>query len=159
MTWLADDRAVLAADRILDAAAGLFAEHGVTAVGMGDVARAAGCARATLYRYYADRDALRRAFVEREADRIGAQVAAAGGDAAASVLLAVRLVRAQPALAAWFTAESAGLGLEAALGLGGGDDARWLARCVVSLLAMPARDAADERRIVARYVVPGLGRG
>ena len=42
------------ATAILDAAAALFAERGVNAVGMGEVARAAGCSRATLYRWFAE---------------------------------------------------------------------------------------------------------
>lgn len=32
---------------------------------MADVARAAGCSRATLYRYFADRDELRLAYMDR----------------------------------------------------------------------------------------------
>ena len=46
--WLRAERATLAAEQILDAAGVLFAEHGVAAVGMADVAGAAGCSRATL---------------------------------------------------------------------------------------------------------------
>jgi len=41
-------------DRILDAAGELFAARGVSAVEMTDIARAAGCSRATLYRYFED---------------------------------------------------------------------------------------------------------
>ncbi len=72
------------------------------------------------------------------------------------MLLAVRLVRERPELAAWFTADGAGLGAAAALalGLGDDDDARWLVRCIVSLLVMPGRDEGDERRLVERYVAP-----
>ena len=76
MTWLAADRRDVAVERILDAAGELFAEHGVGAVAMGDVARAAGCSRATLYRYFADRHELHVAYVHREARRVGALVAA-----------------------------------------------------------------------------------
>lgn len=153
--WLAEPRAALAADRILDAAATLFAERGVTGVGMAEVAAAAGCSRATLYRYWPDRAALRRAFVEREASRVAAQVSEGASGPGEAVLLAVRLVRERPELAAWFTSDAAGLGASAAqaLGLGGtDDDARWLVRCVVSLLVMPGRNAADERRLVERYL-------
>ena len=46
--WLDDQRHELARTQLLDAAARLFAEHGVVAVGMADVARAAGCSRATM---------------------------------------------------------------------------------------------------------------
>ena len=66
----------MAAEKILDAAGELFAEHGIGAVSMGDVARAAGCSRATLYRYFADRHELHVAYVHREARRVGGLVAA-----------------------------------------------------------------------------------
>jgi len=65
--WLDEPRHELARAQLLDAAAELFADRGVAAVGMADVARAAGCSRATLYRYYANRDELRAAFVGRRA--------------------------------------------------------------------------------------------
>ena len=63
-------------DRILDAAGRLFAERGVAAVGMAEIAEAAGCSRATVYRTYENRHMLRLAFVQREARRLGVAVAA-----------------------------------------------------------------------------------
>ena len=162
------------AERILDAAAELFARDGVNAVGMGEIARAAGCSRATLYRYFEDRHALHLAFVRREARRIGVRVAVEtaplrepGERLTAAVLVAVRLVREVPALLAWFGAADAGTTAELAqsdeviegLGLravGDPDAARWLVRVIVSLLIVPARDDAEERAIVDRYVVPGV---
>lgn len=172
--WLAEERGRVAAERILDAAAELFLARGVRGTGMGEVARAAGCSRATLYRYFADRRELRLAFVHREARRIGAlvaeEVAAIDEPAerlAAAVLAAVRRVREAPALLAWFGAGDAALTAEIAQssavieGLGRslvGDDhaARWLVRVIVSLLTVPGRDDADERALVERYVVPSL---
>ena len=153
------------ATNILDAAAGLFAEHGVSAVGMGEVARAAGCSRATLYRYFADKRELHVAFVHREARRIGALIPT--DDLAEAVLASVRLVRERPELLAWFGAADAGTTAELAqsgevieaLGLsaaGDPDAARWLVRVIVSLLIVPGRDDAEEREIVERFVVPGL---
>lgn len=152
-------------EEILDAAAGLFAEHGVNAVGMGEVARTAGCSRATLYRYFPDRRSLHVAFVHREARRIGALVPA--GDLAEALLAAVREVRARPELLAWFSAADAGTTADLAqssevieaLGLtAAGDEAaaRWLVRVIVSLLIVPGRDDAEERALVERFVVPGL---
>lgn len=152
-------------ERILDAAAALFAERGVNAVGMGEVAAAAGCSRATLYRYFADRHELHRAFVHREARRIGRLLPA--DDLTEAVLTAVREVRARPELLAWFGTADAGttaslalssevidgLGLSA---VGDPDLARWLVRVIVSLLMVPGRDEAEERRLVARFVVPVL---
>jgi AcrR family transcriptional regulator len=56
--WLAASRTEVAADRILDAAGELFATRGVASVGMHEIAQAAGCSRATLYRYFENREAL-----------------------------------------------------------------------------------------------------
>jgi AcrR family transcriptional regulator len=160
------------AERILDAAADLFVRKGVNAVRMGEIARAAGCSRATLYRYFEDRHALHLAFIRREARRIGVRVAVEtaplrdpGERLTAAITTALRLVRDVPALLAWFgdadaaiTAELAqsddvieGLGFRA---VGDPDAARWLVRVVISLLIVPGRDEADERQILERYVVP-----
>lgn len=151
------------ATRILDAAATLFAERGVNAVGMAEVAAAAGCSRATLYRWFADRHELHRAFVHREARRIGRLLPT--DDLTEAVLAAVREVRAAPELLAWFGAADAGTTAELALSsevieglglaaVGDADLARWLVRVIVSLLMVPGRDEAEERRIVERFVVP-----
>src|SRR5690349_12792702 len=172
MSWLVDERGQLAAQRILDAAAVLFVERGVGAVGMGEIARAAGCSRATLYRYFADRDELHTAFVHREARRVGREVAAALGGiddpsrlVTEAVLDAVRRVRETPTLAAWFAAgdaaRTAALAQSSevieALGssvVDDAEDARWLVRVILSLLTVPGRDDADERVMVERYVAP-----
>ena len=174
--WIGDERAQLAAEKILDAAAGLFVERGVGSVGMGEIAAAAGCSRATLYRYFADRGQLHVAFVHREAVRVGEEVAAevrAAGvvDPAEAVTLAVlgavRRVRETPALAAWFRQEeaatSAGVAQSSAvieaLGLSIVPDplaARWLVRVVLSLLTVPGRDEAEERAMVERFVAPAV---
>jgi AcrR family transcriptional regulator len=109
VSWLEEPRRDLAAETILDAAAERFRTNGVAATGMAEVAAAAGCSRATLYRYFENRRALRAAFVHREARRIGAVVAeetAAIADPAErvveAVLAALRAVRGEPTLAAWF---------------------------------------------------------
>lgn len=147
-------------EQILAAAAGLFAEQGVNAVGMGEVARAAGCSRATLYRYFPDRHALHVAFVQREARRIGALLPA--DDLVEAILAALREVRARPELIAWFGAADAGTTAELAqseaviAGLGDEETARWLVRVIVSLLIVPGRDAADERAMIERFVLPCL---
>lgn len=172
--WLGDERTRVAAERILDAAAELFVDRGVSGVGMGEIARAAGCSRATLYRYFADRNELHLAFVHREARRVGALVAAEIADTrepkqrtATAVLAAVRHVREAPTLAAWFRAGDVAMTAELAqaspvieaLGVTVVDDpaaARWLVRIIVSLLAVPGRDSKDERAMVERFVVPAL---
>jgi AcrR family transcriptional regulator len=172
--WLGDERTRAAAERILDAAAALFVERGVAGVGMGEIARAAGCSRATLYRYFADRHELQVAFVHREARRVGALVAAEAADArdpadrvTTAVLAAVRHVREAPTLAAWFRAGDVAMTAELAqssaviesLGLAVVADplaARWLVRIIVSLLTVPGRDEADERELVERFVAPAV---
>ncbi|GAA1507564.1 TetR/AcrR family transcriptional regulator [Nocardioides humi] len=164
------DRRTPAVERILDAAGALFAEQGVDAVAMGEIAAAAGCSRATLYRYFPDRPALQLAFVQREAVRVGGLVAAdlagAKGDPVTEgVLSALRHVRAAPALAAWFSATDAGRTADLAqgsevveaLGLTMAPDAeaaRWLVRVIVSLLTVPGGTAVQERRLVERFVAP-----
>ncbi len=174
--WL--DRGEAATERILDATAGLVTEHGVDGWSMSAVAAAAGCSRATLYRYFPDRRALQRAYVEREARRVGRLVAA---DVAAlderrtssrvteGVLSALRHVRDEPALAAWFHESGAGIsaGLSHApvvvdsVAAWLGDDAEaahWVVRVIDSLLTVPGEDQAEERRLVERFVAPVVPR-
>lgn len=174
MPW--HDRRTPAVDRILDAADQLFADHGVRSVTMADIAVASSCSRATLYRYFPDRATLDDAFVRRAAVRVGRLVAAdlvgvAPGDVITeAVLAAVTHVRDTPALAAWFADPAAGRTADLATeseviaALGGTlasdpDAARWLVRVIVSLLTAPGRDAADERRMVERFVAPVVALG
>lgn len=175
MTWV--DRRSPAVERILDAAGELFATHGVDAVSMAQIAAGAGCSRATLYRYFPDRPALQLAFVQREAVRVGALVAAdlAGAHRDADllvegVLAALRHVRANPALLAWFSDRDAahtadlaqGSEVVEALGLSMAADpdaARWLVRVIVSLLTVPGGDESEERRLVERFVAPVVATG
>ncbi|MEV0338190.1 TetR family transcriptional regulator [Nocardia sp. NPDC050713] len=176
--WLAEQRTELAAQRILDAAARLFAERGVAETQMADIAKAAGCSRATVYRYFENRHAVRLAFVHREARRVGAAVVAEvdgiadpGERIVTAMLTAVRAVRAEPLLIAWFRPADAGLAVEigqssqviealAAAFLPesiGGDRAplaRWLTRLIVSLLTVPGVDDADERAMLEHFVAP-----
>lgn len=173
-------------NRILDAAGSLFAEQGVAGVGMGEIARAAGCSRATLYRHFDNREALLTAYVHREARAVGARLAALidGVDdprerLLAGVTHALRLVRENPALAAWFVATPLGaLAADSSdvvramtatflVSLVQGDttaparddtdrQARWLVRVLTSLLVSPGRDADDERAMLEEFVVPVL---
>ena len=178
--WLKDEQAELAATRILDAAAEVFLRNGVAGTSMSDVAAEAGCSRATLYRYFEDRDSLRRAFVHRETRRIGAVIAAATAKArdperrvVDAVMVAVREVRSRPTLHAWFTASNAGVTAELVrssevinalsagfLGDPGDPEAalrgEWLVRIIVSLLAAPAASERRERELVARFVAPAI---
>jgi AcrR family transcriptional regulator len=157
MTWLAEQRGTLAADHILDAAAALFAEQGLDVPGMAEVAKAAGCSRATLYRYFPERRALQVAFAQREAASVLAEVGGADGPVE-SVIACLRAVRARPHLLAWYadsgTAELSGILRDAVVpDLGDDPDlAAWLLRITLSFLADPGADEAAERRLLERFL-------
>lgn len=186
MNWQAAQQSArtdAATDRILAAAAELFGRDGVAAVGMAEVATAAGCSRATLYRYFPTRQALLEAFVQREARAVAATVrdhAAQVEDPAERLITAltaaVAQVRETPPLAAWFSpdeppagglaARSAGIEAIASgllIELAGTSDpaatpvaARWLVRVVVSLLSHPEPTPAEEVELLRRFVVPAV---
>jgi AcrR family transcriptional regulator len=150
---------------------------------MGEVARFAGCSRGTLYRYFAPRDALHRAYVRHKAGAIhhrAAEAVAAVADPRERLveylLACVRAVREDPATSAWFVTDVSGLAARhsraidvieslaagiapelPAAAKGDGDPTlrlRWLVRVIVSLLADPEPDPADERALVERFAVP-----
>lgn len=185
--WLAGQRTELAADRILDAVRGLFLERGVegvTGIGMAEVAAAAGCSRATLYRYFPNRQELFVAFAGREARRVVARVwrdRATATDPAAALLDTLTAILAEvrdtPHLAVWFRPVNAGVVAQLAdsstvveelardfvAALRPDLDApaarrlgRWTVRAVVSLLTMPASDLEEEREMLRAFVVPFL---
>jgi AcrR family transcriptional regulator len=56
--------------RILAAATALFYERGTQAVGIAEVAEAAGVSKVTLYRHFADKDELVAEFLRRRSDRV-----------------------------------------------------------------------------------------
>jgi AcrR family transcriptional regulator len=179
--WLSQRRVEVAADRILDAAEELFTRHDPGSVGMNEIARAAGCSRATLYRYFENREALRTAYVSRETHRLFEAVGEQIRDIAdpperlvAGIVTALRLVRESPALSAWFATTAPPIGAElaeqsdviAALAAAfvSSLDAdhpanvagrgRWMVRIITSLLIFPGHDEADEREMLAEFVAP-----
>lgn len=179
--WLASRRAEVATDRILDAAGELFAGADVSTVGMNEIARAAGCSRATLYRYFENREALHTAYVHREAYRLYQQISELIDGIAdprerliAGLTTSMRLVRESPALSSWFATNDSPIGAEMAeqseviqalssaflLSLGPDDPdvvhrrARWLVRVLTSLLIFPGHDPDDERAMLEEFVVP-----
>jgi AcrR family transcriptional regulator len=179
--WLSQRRVEVAADRILDAAEELFTRHDPGSVGMNEIARAAGCSRATLYRYFENREALRTAYVSRETHRLFQAVGEQIHDIedprerlVASIVTALRLVRESPALSAWFATTAPPIGAELAeqsdviaalaaafVGSLGADHpanvagrGRWLVRIITSLLIFPGHDEADEREMLAEFVAP-----
>jgi AcrR family transcriptional regulator len=176
--WLAANRSDVAAEKILDAAEELFARNDPASVGMNDIARTSGCSRATLYRYFENRDALYTAYVHREAHRAFRELGALDDDGRApgerlvdGILASLRRVRESPALSSWFAPDKRPIGGEMAerseviqartaayLVALGVDDAerraRWLVRVMVSLLVFPGRDDADERAMLEEFVLP-----
>jgi AcrR family transcriptional regulator len=176
--WLAESRTEAAADRILDAADALFARHDAASVGMNDIAKASGCSRATLYRYFENRDALYTAYVHREAHRVFGELGARLVHIAdprqrltEGVVAALHSVRESPALSSWFASTQRPIGGELAerseviraltegfLRSLGVDEvehrARWLVRVMISLLVFPGHDDADERAMLEEFVLP-----
>ncbi|WP_396899881.1 TetR/AcrR family transcriptional regulator [Mycolicibacterium sp.] len=180
--WLGARRTEVAADRILDAADELFTRQDAATVGMHEIASAAGCSRATLYRYFENREALYTAYVHREARRLYDELTLQVADVTdpterliEGVLTGLRAVRESPALSSWFATASPPIGGEMAehseviralvegfvrsLGDGPADadvgrQARWLVRVMVSMLVFPGTDEADERAMLAEFVAP-----
>jgi AcrR family transcriptional regulator len=86
-------RADRTAAAILDAAAHVLSEHG-TSANMAEVAAAAGVSRATLYRYYPDREALLDAMASHALHDAAARLADAGLERAPVEEAIERIVRA-----------------------------------------------------------------
>jgi AcrR family transcriptional regulator len=179
--WLASRRTEVAADRILDAAEELYTQRDQASIVMNEIARAAGCSRATLYRYFDSREALRTAYVHRETHRLSRAIAEriAGIEdprerLIASMTAALRMVRESPALSSWFATTRPPIGGELAghsevitalaaafvNSLGPEDPAvverraRWVVRVLTSLLMFPGHDEADEGAMLEEFVVP-----
>ncbi len=180
MTWLREEHSALAAQNILDAATQLFIERGVSAVGMGDVAKAAGCSRQTLYRYFDSRQDLHLAFAHREAVRLVTLVAAEvasiddpGERLVAIIIALLREIRTTDYLAAWFRNGEPALAAEIAnssqiieaLALSfiaqpgptsekARQLTRWCIRVTMSLLITPGADDADEQQSLEMFLAP-----
>jgi len=179
--WLAAHRNEVAADRILDAAEELYIRRDQATIGMNEIARAAGCSRATLYRYFENREALRTAYVHREARRLSRAIKEEIDGIAdprerliASITATLRMVRDNPALAAWFAINRPPIGGEVAgqsdvitalaaafvNSLGPEEPAvverraRWVVRVLASLLMYRGHDDADERAMIEEFLVP-----
>jgi AcrR family transcriptional regulator len=179
--WLAARRTEVAADRILDAAGELFAQQEAATVGMHEIASAAGCSRATLYRYFENRDALYTAYVHRESYRLYREMTEQINSVVdprerliEGILASLRNVRESLALASWFATTQRPIGAELAeqsevikalteafvISLGPDDPelvahrARWLVRVMTSLFLFPGHDDDDERAMLEEFVVP-----
>lgn len=175
--WLRDERSSAARDKLLIIAEELFFRHGVATVTMRQIADAAGCSRATLYRYFPGRSDLDIAYIDRST-RVIARTIEAKTDGiadpadrlAAAVLVAVSGVRSNPALMAWFSSDSAATTGALAMtsevigavssrfvdligGSADSGDAEWIVRIVVSFLIVPVPESEVEQ-LVRRYLVP-----
>ena len=80
-------------DRVIDGALACVARVGLGKTTLDDVAREAGCARATVYRCFPGKQALFAAALKRELDALGARAidAAGGADSLADAVVAVML--------------------------------------------------------------------
>lgn len=180
MTWLEVERTELAAERILDAAAQLFVEQGVGQPGMADIAAAAGCSRATVYRYFDSKPALLQAFVHREAQDITrvvtVQLTQLGDQpgsramAVEAVVATLAAVRDRPYLQVWYDGHASVVHrvfrdspviatLASTFGRperAGADVqfAEWVLRIVLSFLREPGESPEQERRLLDRFLLP-----
>ena len=173
--WLTGgSRRVLAVERIHAAAADLVREQGIDGVSVDEVAARAGCSRATLYRYAGGKRTLVEAVMSRAADCVADHVEQAlepfedSERIVEAILASLVAIRAEPALARWFTGahpRSTDEYLARAPELGrvaisltriapDEEAAGWIVRVVLALLTWPLPDAAAERRTVERFVEP-----
>lgn len=185
-TWVREEQPDQAAMKILDGAAQAFVDLGVSRAGMSEIARYAGCSRGTLYRYFNNRHELHLAFVNDRAMRLAAelrvelkQIEDPAERLSQYVLGAIRKVRQNPSLAAWFEPSESGIAArmsrvsevidcladafvsstqsEEESGVSSsGLRARWMVRVIVSLLTMPGDSDEEERVLVERFVVPSV---
>jgi len=118
--WLNEERQELAADRILEAAGRVFVRDGIRGARMGKIAEAAGCARATLYRYFPNKEALLHAYMVQVAKGFGEilddrlrGLRSLGDRLVEAVAVSVELIQEREDVAPFFSEE--GLGLTAQL--------------------------------------------
>lgn len=111
-----------AVDRVLDAAGRCYARRGIRVTSVSEIAKEAGCSRPTIYRHFDSGASIRRAFVRREAGRLGASLRSRIDTSAPiadwvtdAVMAAVHDVRTDPALSAWFRRDDVGSTLSIAL--------------------------------------------
>ncbi|MFI6043229.1 TetR/AcrR family transcriptional regulator [Nocardia sp. NPDC051321] len=164
----------------------LFIDKGVSGVGMAEVAEAAGCSRATLYRYFDNRQALYVAFAGREArqvvERVWRDPVVTTADDPGEQMLdgftaLIAEVRKTPHLAVWFAPANAGIvaqlsnssevvdALATDFVSGFRPDlsapaarrlGQWFVRVMVSLLTLPGAGEDDERMMLRNFALPFL---
>jgi AcrR family transcriptional regulator len=176
--WLGSRRAEAAADHILDAAGELFAQNDVGNVGMNDIARAAGCSRPTLYRYFENRDAVYAAYISRGGHLTYRRVMEAidwisdpRERLLAGLVTVLRVARQDPVVMSFYCSTMGSDFIERSeavhelvtsfLSSVESDDpeaigrrAQWLVRVLASLLLHPAHDDHAERAMLEEFVLP-----
>jgi AcrR family transcriptional regulator len=102
--------------KLLDAAERCFSQFGLTKTTMEDVARSAGLSRATVYRYFKNRDELLMGVVEREARSAAREIERRlegirnpGDYLVEGIVQALDLVPKRPALSMLFLADTVGM--------------------------------------------------
>lgn len=114
--WLNEEKHELAVERILEAASGVFSRDGIRNARMGKIAEAAGCSRATLYRYFPNKEALLHAYMLHIArdfrtilsDRLRG-MRALGKRIVEAVAVSAELIQSREDVAPFFTEEGVGL--------------------------------------------------
>lgn len=149
---------------LVDAAEVCFARLGVAGTTVDDVAREAGVSRATVYRHVRDRDELVLAAFAREADRLLAEMTAAGAASVVDgVLFAVDHVPEHPLLlevlhdppaGAWDVCVERARAHVGPLLAGDDDLVEWVLRTVLSLLLVPSRRRDGDLRRFLERVLP-----
>ena len=121
--WLNEERQELAIERILEGAREVFARDGIRGARMGKIAEAAGCARATLYRYFPNKEAVLHAYMVRVAadfrevldDRLR-NLKSLDDRFVEAVAVSVELIRERDDVAPFFSEEGLGLTWQLASG-------------------------------------------
>lgn len=160
------------AARILNAASGAIADHGLDGLTMEDVAVRAQCSRATVYRRVGGKEALRDAVLDEASGRIITLVAQAvthleGNERIIRVIAAsLDAIRADPVSAALLVGPSAvqsvsstlisqftgAIALVTGLDDGDGTGCELIARVCLSMLCWPAVDRSTELAMIERFV-------
>jgi AcrR family transcriptional regulator len=169
--WLVGGhRADISRQRIVTAAAELFAEHGIDPVTVDDIAWKAGCSRATLYRYAGGKSRIiTEVMISRAillSERIVRAIAGLQGsdqvvEAILEVVAAVRDDRILADIAVKSTikemrASVAANDIPLLIGLSGlvldSEEAQYVLRFVMSLVTLPMESLQAERDFVERFV-------
>ena len=177
--WLVGgDRRAAAAERIYAAATDLIAREGLEAFDIDALAALVHCSRATVYRHVGGKAEIRDAVLVRAAARIVETVRHAvdglcGADRiGTAIAIALQEIRSHPLGQPMITSLRSGVGMawltespivaRFAVDLNGltdddTDAAQWIVRVVMSMLYWPEHDAAAERRVIDRFVLPAFG--